>query len=363
MAMPEPRAQPLRVAVVGTAEAERRSLCRLLAAAGLEVVLEVSPEALPCERIEDWRGAEVILLDLDDGDEASMACLARLAEGPPLPLVFVDGETVRSSAGVRLGRVLAEKLAAEAGRAPPAPPREAAPARAQPLRVVDAAAGRAPERAEAGEETGAPAAAGGGGEAPVEVWGLGASIGGPQALKRFLSRLPADLPFGFVLAQHIGENFLDLLAHQLDRETALRVRVARDGDRLGAGGVLVVPVGRAPAFCADGRVRLRPLGESVYDPSIDRTLEAVAAAWGERAGAILFSGMGDDGLRGCHEIVRRGGTVWAQEPESCVVSSMADQARERGYVGFSGTPEQLADHLRARALRLARAAARVRGGG
>ena len=362
MAMPEPRTQPLRVAVVGTAEGERRSLCRLLAAAGLEVVLEVSPEALPCERIEDWRGAEVILLDLDDGDEASMACLARLAEGPPLPLVFVDGETVRSSAGVRLGRVLAEKLAAEAGRAAPAPP-PAAPARAQPLRVVDAAAGRVPEPAEAGKETGAPAVAGGGGEAPAEVWGLGASIGGPQALKRFLSRLPADLPFGFVLAQHIGGNFLDLLAHQLDRVTPLAVRVAADGAVLRAGDVLVVPVGRAPAFCADGRVRLRPLGESVYDPSIDRTLEAVAAAWGERAGAILFSGMGDDGLRGCHEIVRRGGTVWAQEPESCVVSSMADQARERGYVGFSGTPEQLADHLRARALRLARAAARVRGGG
>ena len=362
MAMPEPREQPLRVAVVGAAGGERRSLCRLLASAGLEVVLEVSPETLPCERIEDWHGAEVILLDLDDGDEASMACLARLAEGPPLPLVFVDGETVRASAGPRLGRVLAEKLAAEAGRVPQASAQPPAPVR-RSLRVVGPAAGRVPERAEAGEETGAPMATGGGGEAPVEVWGLGASIGGPQALKRFLARLPADLPFGFVLAQHIGENFLDLLAHQLDRETALRVRVAQEGDRLAAGEVLVVPVGRVPVFGTDGGVRLRPLGESVYDPSIDRTLEAVAAAWGERSGAILFSGMGDDGLRGCHEIVRRGGTVWAQEPESCVVSSMADQARERGYVGFSGTPERLAEHLRARALRLARAAARVREGG
>ncbi len=361
MAMPEPRAQPLRVAVVGAAEGERRSLCRLLAAAGLEVVLEVSPEELPCGRVEDWRGAEVILLDLDDGDEAGMACLAQLAEGPPLPLVFVDGETVRASTGPRLGRVLAEKLAAEAGRASPVP-RETAPPR-RPLRVVGPAAGRVPERVEASGEAGAPAAAGGGPQAPVEVWGLGASIGGPQALKRFLARLPAGLPFGFVLAQHIGESFLDLLAHQLDRETPLRVRVAQDGDRLAAGDVLVVPVGRVPVLGADGSVRLRPLGESVYDPSIDRTLEAVAAAWGERSGAILFSGMGDDGLRGCREIVRRGGTVWAQEPGSCVVSSMADQARERGYVGFSGTPERLADHLRARALRLARAAARVRKGG
>ena len=363
MAMPEPRTQPLRVAVVGTAEGERRSLCRLLAAAGLEVVLEVSPEALPCERIEDWRGAEVILLDLDDGDEASMACLARLAEGPPLPLVFVDGETVRASDGPRLGRVLAEKLAAEAGRVPQAPAQVPAPVR-RSLRVVGPAAGRVPERAK-GESDGAgvPAVSGAGPGTPVEVWGLGASIGGPQALKRFLARLPGGLPFGFVLAQHIGGNFLDLLAHQLDRETALRVRVAQEGDRLAAGEVLVVPVGRAPVFGTDGGVRLRPLGESVYDPSIDRTLEAVAAAWGERSGAILFSGMGDDGLRGCHEIVRRGGTVWAQEPESCVVSSMADQARERGYVGFSGTPERLAEHLRARALRLARAAARVRKGG
>jgi len=122
-----------------------------------------------------------------------------------------------------------------------------------------------------------------------------------------------------------------------------------------------LPVGRAVGFDGDGRVRLRRLEGSLYDPSIDRTLEAVAERWGPRAGAILFSGMGDDGLAGCRELVRRGGTVWAQEPESCVVSSMADQARARGYVSYSGTPEQLADrmgrHARAHA-RLARAGAR-----
>ncbi len=356
MAMPEPRpAAPLRVAVIASGGGARADLRHMLEAEGLEVVLEVAPDRLPCERIEDWRGAEVILLDLDDGDDASMACLASLAEGPPLPLVFVDGETARLSGGARLGRRLAEKLAAEAGRHPGAP---AAPAASTPpLRVV---AQEADTRAAAPS---VPEAATPRGSRPLEVWGLGASIGGPQALKRFLSGLPAGLPFAFVLAQHIGENFMDLLARQLDRETPLRVGIAEEGARLGAGDVMLVPVGSAVAFEGDGRVRLRRLEGSLYDPSIDRTLEMVAAAFGPRCGAILFSGMGDDGLQGCHEIVRRGGTVWAQEPASCVVSSMADQARARGYVSFSGTPEALATRLRARAAELARAAVRAGEGG
>lgn len=42
------------------------------------------------------------------------------------------------------------------------------------------------------------------GDDPMPVWVLGASIGGPQAVKEFLAKLPAGTPAAFVVAQHIG---------------------------------------------------------------------------------------------------------------------------------------------------------------
>ena len=71
----------------------------------------------------------------------------------------------------------------------------------------------------------------------------------------------------------------------------------------------------------------------------------VAKRFGKRAGTIVFSGMGDDGARGCESIAENGGVVWAQDGASCVVSSMPDQARKTGTVSYSANPEHLAKHL------------------
>ena len=55
------------------------------------------------------------------------------------------------------------------------------------------------------------------------VWVLGASLGGPEAVKRFLRALPVDIPATFILTQHLGANFVALLAEQLDRVSGMRV--------------------------------------------------------------------------------------------------------------------------------------------
>ena len=63
------------------------------------------------------------------------------------------------------------------------------------------------------------------------------------------------------------------------------------------------------------------------------------------AGAIVFSGMGDDGATGCRSMAEYGGIVWAQDVDSCVISSMPDQARKTNNVTFSANPQKLADEL------------------
>lgn len=178
------------------------------------------------------------------------------------------------------------------------------------------------------------------------VWVLGASIGGPEAVRTFLSQLPAGYPALFLLAQHLGDEFVETMTRQLARSVALTVRAPAHGDRASHGEVLVVPNDKRLLVDPNGVVVLQEAAEqATYRPSIDRVLEDVAERFGASAGAIVFSGMSDDAADGCRAIAARGGRVYVQSPESCVVSTMIDGVLETGTVQFQGTPEELAQKL------------------
>lgn len=178
------------------------------------------------------------------------------------------------------------------------------------------------------------------------VWVLGASIGGPEAVRVFLSQLPAGYPALFLLAQHLGDEFVETMTRQLARSIALTVRTPAHGDRASHGEVFVVPNDKRLLVEPNGVVVLQDVAEpSEYRPSIDRVLEDVAGRFGASAGAIVFSGMSDDAVEGCKAIAERGGNVYVQSPDSCVVSTMIDGVLETGVVQFQGTPEELARKL------------------
>ncbi len=176
------------------------------------------------------------------------------------------------------------------------------------------------------------------------VWVLGASIGGPEAIREFLAAFPEGYKGTFVLAQHMGAEFQELMTAQLDKATPLRVRLAADGDSAEGGDVLVVPVGKKFSLHQDGRVRLDDqLEQSAYNPSIDNVIRDISEVFGTASGAIIFSGMARDAIEGCSALREKGGQVWVQDPSSCVISSMIDGVRERKLDTFMGTPKQLAE--------------------
>lgn len=174
---------------------------------------------------------------------------------------------------------------------------------------------------------------------------LGASIGGPDAVRTFLSCLPADFPALLLLCQHLDNGFFSRLAQQLAKVSKLPVRVADDGAgpaRIGE--VLVVP--SSHRFRIDPEGTIEPVEHAEpprYKPCIDDLMRDVADQFGRRATAIIFSGMAGDAIEGAVHVTARGGEVWAQDPESCVVSSMVDGARARGVVEFVGSPRELAE--------------------
>ncbi len=183
-------------------------------------------------------------------------------------------------------------------------------------------------------------------ELAKNVWVLGASLGGPDALKRFLAEIPGDLPIAFIVAQHLGENFVSLLAEQLDRYTDFSVTVPNAGHVIRHHEVLVTPT--------DKRLLINPIGAvefvnvtkiTNYTPSINNTISDIASRYKKNAGAIIFSGMCDDGVEGCKYLVSKGGQVWLQSSESCVISAMSESVAKKVPVDFSGTPEILAKQL------------------
>ena len=179
---------------------------------------------------------------------------------------------------------------------------------------------------------------------PIErVWVLGASIGGPDAVREFLGALQSPLPVVFLLAQHMGADFYELMVQQLGRATTLRVRAVGEGETVAHGDVVVVPLDRRLLLDASGVAHLAPLEEqSPYSPSIDLVMRDVADRFGANAGAIVFSGMAHDAIDGSSYLASKGGTVWAQDPNTCVISSMVDGAIDAGVVSFTGAPMDLA---------------------
>ena len=179
------------------------------------------------------------------------------------------------------------------------------------------------------------------------VVAVGASIGGPDAVREFLSSMQPGLPVLVLVAQHLDAAFFTSYAEQFTRALLHPVRIAKEGMRVGAGDVVLIPPGERINIDPDGCIHARPAADSRYTPSIDDTLSAIADVFGPRALALIFSGMASDGLRGMGRIIEKGGQLWTQSPSECVVSAMVDAACAAGYSGFSGAPAALAERLNA----------------
>jgi len=176
-----------------------------------------------------------------------------------------------------------------------------------------------------------------------KVYVLGASIGGPEAVRDFLSELPREIPALFLLAQHMGAEFVDMMAQQLAKATPLTVRTPTHGERVSHGDVVIVPTTHRLQVDVDGVVLLeRVNNDGAYSPSIDRVLRDAADRYGAAASAIIFSGMTTDAVEGTKYLASKGGAVYAQHPDTCVVSSMIDGVVEAGIVKVLGAPKELA---------------------
>lgn len=176
---------------------------------------------------------------------------------------------------------------------------------------------------------------------------IGASTGGPMALRELLAQLPAAFRAPIIIVQHIPAFFTSVLASQLNRYCQLPVREAEDGEALTPGVVYVAPGGYHLLLQTGLRVHLQK-GEDVpgeHCPSIDVTMESASRLLGARIAGVLLSGMGVDGVQGLSTIRRQGGRTFAQDEATSVVFGMPKRAIELGAVITVDSPARIGSAL------------------
>ncbi|WP_040262340.1 protein-glutamate methylesterase/protein-glutamine glutaminase [Pseudomonas massiliensis] len=152
---------------------------------------------------------------------------------------------------------------------------------------------------------------------------IGTSTGGPVALQRVLTQLPANFPSPLVLIQHMPAAFTRAFAERLDKLCKISVKEAEDGDQLRPGLALLAPGGKQMMVDARGTVKILPGDERLnYKPCVDITFGSAAKAYADRVLAVVLTGMGADGREGARLLKQAGSQVWAQDEASCVIYGM-----------------------------------------
>ncbi len=177
----------------------------------------------------------------------------------------------------------------------------------------------------------------------VRVIAIGASTGGPAAVRAVLAGLPRPLGAGVAIVQHIAEGFEAGFADWLAHETGLDVRVAADHDHLEPGCVRVAPYGAHLVLDAGGRLQLDHQTPAVrgHRPSADVLFHSIAAVAGATAAGVLLTGMGSDGADGLLHLRGAGALTIAQTEASCSVFGMPRAARDRGAAELMLDPDEI----------------------
>lgn len=175
---------------------------------------------------------------------------------------------------------------------------------------------------------------------------IGASTGGPNALATILSRLPADLPAALVIIQHVDAQFAPNLVTWLEKQSALRVRMAHQGDAPETGTALIAATNDHLVLTPNYTLSYTPHPrEYPYRPSVDVFFESILQCSSRRSAAVLLTGMGRDGARGLLRLRQAGWYTLAQNEASCAVYGMPKAAAELGAAAEILPPEKIADAI------------------
>lgn len=176
---------------------------------------------------------------------------------------------------------------------------------------------------------------------PTRIVGIGASAGGLAALEQFFEQVPGDSGLAYVVIQHLAPTEKSLLVELLQRVTTLPVREASARLRIEPNCVYVIPPDRELSVAGGILRSAQPADPRGLRLPIDVLFSSLARDQGDRAIAVILSGMGADGTQGLASIKALGGLVLVQQPDSAQFDSMPSSAIATGLADIVALPADL----------------------
>ncbi len=181
---------------------------------------------------------------------------------------------------------------------------------------------------------------------------IGASTGGVEATAEILEKLPVDTP-GIIVVQHLPTGFTKMYAERLDKICSMRVREAKNGDKITRGLVLIAPADfQTSIYFSDGNYYVScKAGEKVsgHRPSVDVLFQSMADKVKCAKVGIILTGMGQDGAQGLLSMRKAGAYTIGQDESSSVVYGMPRVAFNIGavetQVSYLDVPKTLINHI------------------
>jgi two-component system chemotaxis response regulator CheB len=183
-----------------------------------------------------------------------------------------------------------------------------------------------------------------------QLTAIGTSTGGPVALQKVLTGLPAHYPHPILLIQHMPATFTPAFAARLNTLCKIQVKEAADGDVLKPGVAYLAPGGKQ--MMIEGRpgsskLRIIDGGDRMnYKPCVDVTFASAAKTYGDKVLSMVLTGMGADGRDGAKMLKAAGATIWAQDEESCVVYGMPQAVAKAGLSSEDLPLERISERMR-----------------
>lgn len=332
---------PIRVMLVDDSKVARSIFARLLAGSDeVEVVAEAEDSAEALARLGQLR-ADVILLDIEMPKRSGLDALPEILQASHGARVIVVSAFVEEN-----GPAAIEALSLGACDTLAKPGRTGFNGRfADMLLEKVVRLGRTARR---GETPRLPKSG------PVQIAvpeciAIGASTGGIPIIYKLVAALPPRLVCPIFIVQHLPDAFMDFFARQLASHTNRPVSVAARGIEVLPGRIYVAP---GDAHLVTRRMRgkvvvdhVAEYADSRYCPSVDALFASVAEVYGDRALAIVLSGMGNDGAAGARKLHGNGATILAQDAESSVVWGMPGAVARENLARAILSPDGLAATL------------------
>lgn len=292
---------------------------------GLETLQEISSRAFRVKVLlfssHSKRGAEITMDALRAG----------ASDFVPKPGAEFHGSDVGSDPAKKILNLIKPKIEALFGDLQGTAPQ--APLRAEPLTAT-------------------------GNEYPKIIWEtvhpkvvvIGSSTGGPTALEKLFSEVAGPISAPILIAQHMPPLFTATLAERLMKLLGVEVHEGRHGELIQANHVYVAPgdfhmtLVKTPAGVA---ISLdQGPHENFVRPAVDPLFRTASEIFGASCLAMILTGMGSDGKKGCIAVKERGGAVMIQDKESCVVFGMPGAVHAIGAYDLMGDTSALATVLR-----------------